>query len=279
MVRHVIKRNCSFALTLLVFSFCLPVLAQQQPSYVTVAKAYLGATTVARVTVRGQDKPPKSLRLSDPAIARLAINVDTLAVFKAPSVVPARFSYLWTGATIASGKTPNFKKQNLFVFFSTLITPVGDKAANALTLQVGTQDMQLVATPETEALVRLIGQQSTNLSTPSLQLTGEVQASTTEADGLFVRFSQFLFPTRSGDVLALTVRTPASGKADSVVSESDVMGSGVAVQRNTLMWYHLVCGMPANVPAQALEQSQDAQEQANLVTDYTVLKSLLGPCA
>jgi hypothetical protein len=278
MVRPVIKRNCSFALSVLVLGFGAPVVAQQQPSYVTVAKAYLNATTVARISVRGQDKPPKSLRLADPTTARLAITADTFAVFKAPAVVPARFSYLWTGATIAPGKAPNFKKQNLFGFFSSFVAPVGDKAAGAFTLQIGPQDAQLAATPETEALVRLIGQQSATVSIQSLQLTGEVQASTTEADAPFVRFSQFLFPTRSGDVLALTVRTPASGKADSVVSESDVMGSGVSVQRNTLMWYHLVCGMPASVPAQALEQSQDAQEQTNLVTDYAVLKSLLGPC-
>ncbi len=278
MVARMKKGNCirwvSAALALIIAA---PAVAQSI-SYVSVARAYLAADTVTSVIVRGQDKPPKSLRLTDPASARLMITADTQAVFKAPSVLPARFTYLWTGIANEKGKAPNFKKQNLLLFLSAFAPPANDKAAAKLGLQIGPQDRQLINNPETLGLVRLIGQQAAAANLPALKLTGSLQGSTTEADGSYARFSQFLLGTQNGDSIALTLRTRSDGASDAVASDSDVMGSGTPVQRDTLLWYHLVCGMPATAE-KAIDGINDARERDILVQDYAKLKTLLGSCA
>jgi hypothetical protein len=277
MVVRVRKGNCiRWISVVLALGTAAPV-AAQSISYVSIARTYLAASTVASITVRGQDKPPKSLRLTDSATARLVITADTQAVFKTPTVLPARFTYLWTGAPNEKGKTPNFKKQNLLLFLSAFSPPANDKAAARLTVQIGPQDQQLRSSPEALAMVRLIGQQAAAADISALELTGSMQASTTEADAPYVRFSQFLFPTLNGEMIAVTLRTMTDGNADAVQSDSDVMGSGAPVVRNTLLWYHLVCGMPATVD-RALENNMDSSERATLAQDYAKLKALLGPC-
>ncbi len=257
-------------------------LAQTPPSYVQLARAYLAAPTVAAVLVRDQSRPPKSLRLAEtpgPASqARLVITADTQRVFKAPDPLTARFSYLWTGATTLQGKPPVFKKQALVVFLRPFTPLAADRAAQGLTLEIGPRDIQLPATPDMLAQLAVIGAQAAAADIPAMTLTGSVQASTTEADAPYARFTQFLLPAKAGNVLALTVRSRSDGSADVVQAQSDVLGTGTPVAPNTLLWYHLVCQLPAALPLAALEQASDAAERTVLAADYQTVRAKLGSC-
>jgi hypothetical protein len=227
---------------------------------------------VALVTVRGSKKVPKSLNVPlKPGYVRQILEADIVRVFKSPNVVNARISYLWEGPVDAKGKPPGFKKQSMLLFFRPATAP-------DIAFQVVGADRQIPWSTAAEGQLRAIGLEAQKPDVRSLRLSGLQSAFTTETDPPFARLTQYLFSNGRDDLLGITVRVKADGTGDVIQSSQEFLGGGTLVQANTLLWYHLVCTTPAQVPADVLADQPNDDDRAIITQDYATLKKALGAC-
>ncbi len=249
-----------------------PTPPQPAPGYAPLARAYLDEPIVAMVTVRGTKKLPKGMAPGAPGTARQIVEADIVRVFKAPNVINARITYLWDGSVDAKGKAPSFKKQNLLVFLRPLANP-------EVPYQLAAARNQMPWSAEAEARLRAIGLEAQKSELRDIRLTGMQSAFTTDADQPFARLTQFLFSSTDGRLLGVTVRVKPDGTGDVIQSSEEFLGGGLRVQANTLVWYHLTCTTPAQVPGDVLSDQPTDDERALVTQDYATLKKALGPCA
>ncbi len=63
------------------------------------------------------------------------------------------------------------------------------------------------------------------------------------------------------------------------MSTGDIVDeSAGAPPKDTLLWYRLACGLPAQLPASALASEEPANARAAR-EDYAIVRRELGPCA
>lgn len=241
------------------------------PGYAVLARAYLDEPIVAMVTVRGTKKLPKSMILPAGGNVRQILEADIVRVFKAPSVMNARITYLWEGPADAKGKPPSFKKQNLLVFLRPAANPEAP-------YQLQSASNQLVWSADAESRLRAIGLEAQKSDMRDIRLTGLQSAFTTETDPPFARLTQFLFASADNRLLGVTVRVRPDGTGDVIQSSEEFLGGGLRVQANTLLWYHLACTTPGQIPADIVSDQPTDAERALIVQDYATLKKALGPC-
>jgi hypothetical protein len=271
------KRNLPLqylAAVLLLLGCFAPAYGQQgsAPAYAPLARAYVSEPIVVQAMVRGTKKVPKSLQQPvKPGFARQLVEVDLVRVLKAPGLINARITYLWEGPATAKGKAPSFKKQMLHLFLRPLENP-------DVAYQLATPDNQKSWSAENDALLRSIAQEAVQPELRNLRITGIQSAFTTETDPPFARLTQYLFETRSADLLGITVRVRPDGTGDVIRSSQEFLGGGTRIQANSLLWYHLACTTSADLPPAILSDQPSDEERALVQQDYTTLKKALGPC-
>jgi hypothetical protein len=192
-------------------------------------------------------------------------------VLKAPDIINARITYLWEGPVTATGKAPSFKKQQLHLFLRPLQNP-------DVAYQLATPDNQKSWSAENDALLRSIAQEAMKPELRNLRITGIQSAFTTEKDPPFARLTQYLFETRSAELLGITVRVRPDGTGDVIRSSQEFLGGGMRIQANSLLWYHLACTTAADLPPAVLSDQPSDEERALVQQDYITLKKALGPC-
>lgn len=243
----------------------------QDTGYARLARAYLGEPFVAYVKIRGTRKLPKTLSPALPGRARFVVEADVIRVLKAPGVVNGRLLYVWEGPLDAKGKAPNFKKQDMLVFLRPLNDP-------AVSFQLAVPEKQLIWTADAESRLRGIAQEAQQASVRTISLTGVQSAFTTEADAPYARLTQFLFASRNGQLVGAATRVKPDGTGDVISSSEEMLGGGLRIQANTLMWYHLACTTPAQLPADVLADQPTDEERAVVARDYATFKQALGGC-
>jgi hypothetical protein len=243
----------------------------QDASYARLARAYLSESFVAYVTVRGSKKLPKTIAPALPGRARFLVEADVIRVLKAPGVVNGRLTYVWEGPLDAKGKPPAFKKQDMLVFLRSLNDP-------AVPFQLAAPDKQFPWSAEAEGRLRAIAQEAQQASLRTINLTGVQSAFTTEADTPYARLTQFLFASRDGQLIGVTVRVKPDGTGDVISSSEEILGGGMRLQANTLMWYHLACTTPVSLPADVLSDQPTDEERDVVVKDYATFRQALGGC-
>jgi hypothetical protein len=243
----------------------------QDASYARLARAYLSESFVAYVTVRGSKKLPKTIAPALPGRAKFLVEADVIRVLKAPGVVNGRLTYVWEGPLDAKGKPPAFKKQDMLVFLRNLNDP-------AVPFQLAAPDKQVTWSAEAEGRLRAIAQEAQQASLRTINLTGVQSAFTTEADTPYARLTQFLFASRDGQLIGVTVRVKPDGTGDVISSSEEILGGGMRLQANTLMWYHLACTTPASLPADVLSDQPTDDERDIVVKDYATFRQALGGC-
>jgi hypothetical protein len=263
-------------------AFASPLVAQQPIApptalmpYPVAARLYLSSPVVARGLIKGQSRLGKAEAATLPPLppgqGRAMLEVELQTVLKAPDALPAKLKFLWQGPLDAKAKLPNFKKQSLLLF----LTP---KTRSGVT-GYGLSDVNSIrswSTAEAEQL-RAIAVAAQDPAQRGLAIKGVRTAFVTvPEDGNSAAFVHILFATQSGAPLAAILENQG-GRWSLRTTLSDLDQDGVAVQPQSLLWYHMACGLPAQPPELVTRQPSEA-EQALATQAWQAMLEQLGPC-
>jgi hypothetical protein len=244
--------------------------------YPQAARLYLAAPVVAKGLVRGQSKLGKKEAASLPPLpmgqGRAFIEVELQGVLKAPTPLPARLKFLWQGPLDAKGKIPNFKKQTLLMFLST--ATVNGVTGYGLT-DVGSIKPWSV---EEEAQLRAIASAAQDPAQRGLAIKGVRSTFVTQPETDSDPFVHILFSTQNGAPLAAILEKNRTNSTWSLrTTLTDLDQDAMPVQNQSLLWYHMACGLPA-APPQIVEQQPTPGEVALARAAWNAMLELLGPC-
>jgi hypothetical protein len=245
-----------------------PLPARQ--SYAEMARLYLASPIIVRAQVRNESKLSKAeaaLLAPVPAgQARQWLTVDLQSALKAPDMMPARVRFLWQGELAANGKPPKLKKQSMLLFLRQVET-AGDNPSFGLT-EIGAA---LPWTDGDEAHLRSVALEY------GLSVKGMRQVFVTLSDGdTSARFVHFLFETRNGAPLVAIVEEQGQ-QWQMRTTTTDLDQDAQAVKPETLLWYHLACGLDLQAP-DAVRRLPDRDERAFAERAWQAMHNLLGPC-
>ncbi|MBX3562843.1 MAG: hypothetical protein KF780_13645 [Sphingomonas sp.] len=90
--------------------------------------------------------------------------------------------------------------------------------------------------------------------------------------------TQIFLQTGDGRPISLSVlRRPGERPHWSVALSEIVDEAAAPPEPDTLLWYRLACTLPAQLPAQSLQEANDPERRA-IGADYRLVKERLGPC-
>lgn len=262
-------------------SACVPANAQPAriqaksavapPTYAATAGQVLAAPLIvdARVRSASRVKDAEAPGLT-PGRARFFIEADVLALIRGRNALPARVVYLADVALDSRGKVPKLKKQRVLLF----ARPIAGQTDQ---IQLTGADSQREWTGELDALVRGITRETLAADAPpaisgignafhvpgSLPGEGETQI--------------FLTTSTNVPVSLQVLRRPGARPRWSVSMGDIVDESAGAPAKDTLLWYRLACGLPAQLPASSLE-SEEPDNARIAREDYATVRRELGPC-
>jgi hypothetical protein len=240
-------------------------------TFADVASLVEAASVVAQVVVRDQAvvEPERAPGLA-PGHARLYVEGATEAVLAARSGLGEALVFLADVPLRADGKAPRMAKQRLLLF----AVPVEGRPG---TLQLVSPDAFLVATPETEQLVRSV---IAALAVPDAPppITGIRDVMSVAGNLAGESETQLFLDTVTGSPVSLTVIRRPGMEPQWGVSWSEIVDQAARPpEPGSAAWYRLACFLPAQLPQDAfLQQEQAARAQAQ--ADYRLIVEQLGEC-
>jgi hypothetical protein len=239
------------------------------------ARLYLASPVVARALVKGQSKLGKKDSAALPPLpagqGRAMLDVELQGVLKAPDALPARLKFLWQGPLDAKGKVPGFKKQSLLLFLST--ATAGGVTGYGLT------DIASVRpwSPAEEAQLRSIAVAAQDPGQRGLAIKGvRTTFVTVPEDANSDPYVHILFATQNGAPLA-AILEKQRGQWQLRTTITDLDQDAQLIQRQSLLWYHMACGLTVEPPSVVTAQPTDA-ERALAREAWTGMLEQLGPC-
>jgi hypothetical protein len=257
-------------------AFATKLVAQPAPTpYPVAARLYLNSPVVARGLITSQSKLNKKGNASLPPLptgqGRAMLEAELQTVLKAPDALPASLKFLWQGPLDAKGKLPTFKKQTLLLF----LTPA---TANGVT-GYGLTDINSVRPwlPTEDAQLRAIAAAAQDPAQRGLAIKGvRTTFVTMPEDANSTPYVHILFSTMNNAPLA-AILEKQSGQWMLRTTLTDLDQDAVGIQRQSLLWYHMACGLPAEPPAAVAKQPTEA-ESALARDAWSGMLEQLGPC-
>ncbi|WP_240953617.1 hypothetical protein [Sphingomonas sp. G-3-2-10] len=242
------------------------------PSYATVARQVIAAPLIIDARVRSATRVKDAQATGLPTgRARFYIEADVLALIRGNSAVPARISYLADVPLDSRGRVPKLKKQRVLLF----ARPI---AAAPDQVQLTGSDSQRNWLPELDSRVRGIAREVLAADAPAA-ITGVGNAFHVPGSLPGEGETQIFLMTARGDQISLQILRRPGQRASWSVSTGDFIDeSAGAPPKDTLLWYRLACGLPAQMPASALE-SEDPANARIAAEDYALVLRELGACA
>jgi hypothetical protein len=231
----------------------------------------LGAPLVidARIRSAQRIKDAEATGLS-PGRARFYIEADVTSLIRGPSALPTRIAYLADVPLDARGKPPKLKKLRVLLF-ARPITGHPDQ------VQLTGVDGQREWLPELDARVRGIIREVLAPDAPPA-ITGIGNAFHVPGSLPGEGETQIFLTTSANLPVSIQIlRRPGEQPRWSVSTGDIVDESAGAPPKDTLLWYRLACGLPAQIPADALDSSEPANARTAR-EDYALVKRELGPC-
>ena len=247
------------------------VAQRMAPTYADLATLADRADLVLRATVRKQArvKDERAPGLA-PDHARLYIEAETDALVAGTVPVGESLRYLVDVPLDAKGKVPKLKKQTVLLF----ARPVPGQPAE---LQLVDPRAQFAWSQELADRVRPILAQLVASDTPPV-VTGIEDALSIAGNLVGESETQLFLETQNGAPASITIlRRPGQEPRYGVSWSELVDQSAKAVERDTLGWYRLACGLPDALPESAnLARDPEARQRAE--RDYAWLLDQLGTC-
>jgi hypothetical protein len=241
------------------------------PSYAIAAGQILGAPLIvdARVRSASRVKDAEAPGLT-PGRARFYIEADVLALIRGRGALPARIAYLADVQLDSRGKPPKLKKLRVLLFAQPI-------AGHPDQIQLSGADGQRTWAPELDALVRRIAREVLASDAPPA-VTGVGNAFHVPGSLPGEGETQIFLTTATNLPISLQVlRRPGEAPRWSVSMGDIVDESAGAPPRDTLLWYRLACGLPAELPASSFA-SEDPANMAVAREDYALIRRALGQC-
>jgi hypothetical protein len=241
------------------------------PSYAVTAGQVLNAPLIvdARIRSAGRVKDAEAPGLT-PGRARFYIEADVLALIRGTGALPARVSYLADVAPDSRGKLPKLKKMRVLLFARAI-------AGQAAQVQLTGADSQREWSAALDAQVRGITRETLAADAPPA-ITGIGNAFHVPGSLPGEGETQIFLTTATSLPVSLQIlRRPGEQPRWSVSMGDIVDESAGAPPKDTLLWYRLACGLPAQMPPASLE-SEVADNARIAREDYATVRRELGPC-
>lgn len=248
-----------------------PPVASPAPGYADLADLTLAAPVVIDATVRSTARI-KGAEAAGVAAGRqrLYVEADVRALIRGAEGTPPRIGYLLDVTPDARGRLPKLKKTRVLV----LARPVPGRIGQ---LQLVAPDAQLAWSPDTDARVRAIVRAAV-AADAAPAVTGIGNAFHVPGALPGEGETQVFVTTADATPMSLSIlRRPGERPRWSVALSEVVDEAAGPPPRDTLLWYRLACGLPAQLPERATATlgPTDA-EQAR--TDYRFVLTELGSC-
>ena len=241
------------------------------PSYASVAGQVLNAPLVidAKIRSAARIKDAQATGLS-PGRARFYIEADVTALIRGTAAMPSRIAYLADVPLDARGKPPKLKKLRVLLF----ARPIPGQPAQ---VQLAGADGQRGWTPALDAQVRGITREVLAQGAPPA-VTGVGNAFHVPGSLPGEGETQIFLTTATNMPISLQILRRPGEQPRWSVSMGDIVDEAAgAPQRDTLLWYRLACGLPADLPVESLS----SENPANAVTareDYALVRRAVGAC-
>lgn len=240
--------------------------------YAPVAAKVVDATLIldARIRSTSRISAAEAVGLA-PGRVRLLVSADVSALIRGTGAMPSRIEYVVDVPLDSRGREPRLKKQRVLVF----ARPVAGRPEQ---IQLTGLDSQMNWSPELDALVRSITREAVAADAPRAILgIGDAfhVPGTLPGEGetqVFVRLAG------GGQASLQILRRPGQRPRWSVSLGDFIDESASVPARDTLQWYRLACGLPAELPPEALA-SNEPENAAIAREDYAFVLREIGPCA
>lgn len=247
----------------------MPAPAEISKTYADLADFALASKIVARVRVKSAR--PLNAEMATgvlPGFQRQLVTADVKTLIKAPEAQPAQTKYLIDLPLDSRGKAPKLRGTESLAFALPgrpgewrLVAPTAQISWTPAAEQTLRSILTEAAQPDAPPLVR--GISSAFHSQGSLPGEGE---------------TQIFLDTADNRPASLTVQRQPDQPPKWFVSQGEVVDDGVSQPKaNSLLWYRLVCFLPAQLPA-AVTTGQSAEDVQQIQADYQLVMGALGPC-
>ena len=244
---------------------------QPPATYADLVDLALAAELVAVVLVDDQIVVPAERAPGVvPGNTRLYIEALTQSLLAAPAALGESVTFLIDRPLGADGDPPNLERRS-FIFFGGRVPGRSDF------VQLLSSDSLLLATPETEARVRLVLTQLAAADALA-QITGVKDVISVQGNLAGESETQMFIETASGGPVSLSVirrpgRTPEWG-----VSLGEIVDQNAQPPvPETIEWYRFACQLPASLADDSFLQS-DRESRNRARADYAFVQSQLGAC-
>lgn len=258
-------------LTCLALSMVSPASAATAPGRADLVALTLAAPVIVRADITATS------RLSDRLAPHLAagfkrhlVRATLRNVLTAPGFVPREIEYLVDIAPDSRGRLTKLKGKPVLLFLN------AGSAENQFVLV--RPWAQLDWTAEREAYVRGIAAEVVRPGARDFAVTGLRQAFHVSGSLPGEGESQIFLQTASGDPVALVVLSrPGQRRAFSVATGDIIDEAADDVRPGSLLWFHLACSLPPELPPASTE-TLDAANTAAVADDYRFVIESLGRC-
>lgn len=247
-------------------------IAANDATYADLATLSDASEAVVRVRIRKATalKPDRAPGVA-PGFVRFYVEANTLALIAGRSGVGSGVTYLVDMPLDARGRAPKLKKRE-FLLFAKLVP--GRPGALQL---VAPAAAQLAYTPMLEERVRPI---LTELYSADVlpRITGVSDALAVPGTLTGESETQIFLATETRAPASITVLRRPGRSPEWGVSWGEIIDSAARPPaRDTLQWYRLACGLPAQLPGTA-NLSRESEERRLAASDYAFVRQAIGPC-
>lgn len=241
------------------------------PSYAETADRVIAAPMIVDAVVRSTARITGAEAVNvPPGFQRLYVTADVQALIRGTETIPARIGYLVDVATDARGRVPNLRRQRVMLFARLIPGRPGE-------VQLVRRDGQQPWTAGLDQRVRgIVGELLAAGAPPAITGLGNAFHVPGSLPG--EGESQIFVLTATGAPVSLSIlRRPGEQRRWSVSLGEIVDQAAEPPARDTLLWFRLACGLPAELPAASLA-ADSAATAAVARDDYRFVLQSLGPC-
>lgn len=238
-------------------------------SYARIADLVNVSPAIATVTIRDAT-PLKPERAPDVLAgnARFYVEAETTGLIRGDTVIAKKIVFLLDGPNSKASRAA-LRKRTVLIF--------GKVGAQVDQFQLASSTAAIDWSPANEALVRKVLADSLAPNVPPA-ITGITSAFHVPGSIVGEGETQIFLETSNKTPISLSVvRRPDEQPLFSASLGEIVDNSAALPPPDTMLWYRLSCGLPAQLPPRALRELEpgDAQQASR---DYAAFRQALAPC-
>jgi hypothetical protein len=242
----------------------------ENAAYADVADLVTISPVIVDAIIRKTQKVPAEQAAGVPEnIQRMLILADVTTLIRGQGGVPAQIRFVLDIPKDSRGKLPKLKKARFFVLARNGKGQPGD-------LILSRPDAMIAYSPSNDALVRAITREVVQLGAAQ-KIISVSRAYYSGGTVIGEGETQIFLSTENRQPMAITIASKPDKPKQWTVSTSELIEETAAIpRRNTLLWYRLACGLPRDLPSDAIDRETPGAIEA--AKDYRFVVSALGSC-